>query len=58
MDLARKVHARWPHLLLVITSGHMRPAKAEIPDHGHFIGKPYLANELLGEVNDMMRKAG
>jgi hypothetical protein len=35
----------------------MRPAEAEIPDHGHFIGKPYRANELLDEVNDMMGKA-
>jgi hypothetical protein len=33
----------------------MRPAHAEIPDHSHFIGKPYRARELLGEVNDMMR---
>jgi CheY-like chemotaxis protein len=57
MDLARQVHARWPHILLVITSGHLRPAEEEIPDHGHFIAKPYRATELLGEVNDMMRKA-
>jgi two-component system, response regulator PdtaR len=56
MELARKVHARWPHILLVITSGHLRPAHAEIPDHGHFIGKPYGTNELLAEVNDMMSK--
>jgi CheY-like chemotaxis protein len=57
MDLARQVHARWPNILLVITSGQIKPAEAEIPDHGHFIGKPYRANELLGEVNDMLRKA-
>jgi two-component system, response regulator PdtaR len=56
MDLARQVHARWPHILLVITSGHLRPAQAEIPDDGRFVAKPYRANELLGEVNDMMRK--
>ena len=56
MELARKVHARWPHILLVITSGHLRPAQAEIPDHGHFIGKPYGTNELLAEVYDMMSK--
>ena len=56
MDLARKVHARWPHILLVITSGHARPTEAEIPDHGRFIAKPYRANELLGEVNDMLRQ--
>jgi two-component system, response regulator PdtaR len=58
MDLARQVHARWPRILLVITSRHMKPAEAEIPDHGHFIGKPYGANELLDEVNDMIRKPG
>jgi len=57
MDLARQVHARWPSILLVITSGQIKPAEAEIPDHGHFIGKPYRANELLGEVNNMLRKA-
>jgi two-component system, response regulator PdtaR len=57
MDLARLVHARWPNILLVITSGQIKPAKAEIPDDGRFVGKPYRANELLGEVNDLMRKA-
>jgi CheY-like chemotaxis protein len=57
MGLARHVHARWPSILLVITSGQLKPTEAEIPDHGHFIGKPYQANELLGEVNDMMRRA-
>jgi two-component system, response regulator PdtaR len=57
MDLARQVHARWPNILLVITSGQIKPTEAEIPDHGHFIGKPYRAKELLGEVNDMLRKA-
>ncbi len=57
MDLARQVHARWPSILLVITSGQIKPAEAEIPDDGRFVGKPYRANELLGEVNDLMRKA-
>src|ERR1700722_12766824 len=50
MDLARKVHTRWPHILLVITSGQLKPAQAEIPDHGRFVGKPYRANELVGEL--------
>jgi CheY-like chemotaxis protein len=57
MDLARKVHAHWPHILLVITSGQIKPAQAEIPDDGCFVGKPYRANDLLEEVNDLMRKA-
>jgi two-component system, response regulator PdtaR len=58
MDLARQVHARWPHILLVITSVQDKPDPAEIPDDGRFVAKPYQPNELLGEVNDLMRKAG
>jgi len=40
MDLARKVHARWPNVLLVITSGNEKRSPAEIPDDGRFIAKP------------------
>ena len=56
MDLARQVHSRWPNILLVITSGKERPTRAEIPDDGRFVSKPYRADELLGEVNDLMAK--
>ena len=57
MDLARQVHTRWPRILLIITSGQIAPAQVEIPDHDRFVGKPYRARDLLGEVNDMTRKA-
>ena len=57
MDLAQEVHARWPDVLLVITSGQMRPSPADIPDDGRFIGKPYCATDLLSEVDDLMRKS-
>jgi CheY-like chemotaxis protein len=56
IELAREVHARWPHVLLVITSGRERPMRAEIPDDGRFVAKPYSAEELLGHVNDMLNK--
>jgi two-component system, response regulator PdtaR len=56
MDLARQVHARWPSVLLVITSGHVKPAQVDIPDDGRFVGKPYRATELLGEADDLMSK--
>jgi hypothetical protein len=42
---------------LVITSGQVKPTKAEIPDDGRFVGKPYRAKDLLGEVDELMRKA-
>jgi two-component system, response regulator PdtaR len=56
LELAREVHVRWPHVLLVLTSGRERPMRAEIPDGGRFVTKPYSAEELLGHVNDLMRK--
>ena len=56
MELAREVHARWPHILLVITSGRERPIRAEIPDDGRFVAKPYSADELLGQVTDLLHK--
>ena len=56
MDLAREVHARWPSVLLVITSGQIRPASAEIPDDGRFVAKPYRAQDILEQVNDLLQK--
>src|SRR5277367_1946469 len=54
MELARQVHRRWPHILLMITSGRERPS-AEIPDNGRFIAKPYRHKELVGRVNELLR---
>jgi CheY-like chemotaxis protein len=57
MELAHEVHARWPPILLVITSGRERPTGAEIPDDGRFVAKPYSGEELLGQVNHLMHKS-
>jgi two-component system, response regulator PdtaR len=56
LELARQVHARWPKVLLVITSGQVQPTKAEIADHGHFIRKPYRAKDLLGEIDGLLKE--
>jgi two-component system, response regulator PdtaR len=53
MDLARQVHERWPHLLLLITSGQRTPPDAEIPKAGRFLAKPYRAADLLREVDGL-----
>jgi two-component system, response regulator PdtaR len=57
MDLARQVHARWPKVLLVITSGQKTPSRAEIPDDGRFLAKPYAAEELINQVKDLLHKS-
>ena len=56
LELARQVHKRWPKVLLVITSGQIKPTEAEIADHGSFISKPYRAKELLGEINELFKE--
>ena len=47
MRLTRIVHARWPHIHLLMTSGRRTIDLAEIPDHGLFLHKPYGPEELL-----------
>jgi two-component system, response regulator PdtaR len=55
LELARQVHERWPHVLLILTSGQREPRRAEIPDDGRFIVKPYRAEELVGQVHELLR---
>jgi DNA-binding response OmpR family regulator len=57
MDLVRQVHDRWPRVLLVIISGQRKPTRAEIPDDGRFVVKPYAGEELFAQVDDLMRKS-
>ena len=55
MALAEQVHAKWPHILLLISSGYARPHPDEIPDHGHFVPKPYRTATVVEHICDMMR---
>lgn len=55
MDLAEQVYQRWPHVLLLISSGYARPHPDEIPDHGHFLPKPYRGATLVRQIVEMMQ---
>jgi CheY-like chemotaxis protein len=54
LELPRKVHERWPHVKLVITSGQVRPTDSQIADHGRFISKPYLPGQLVEQIDDLI----
>ena len=41
LALASLVRRRWPHILIVITSGHLRRESVSLPDDAVFIAKPY-----------------
>jgi CheY-like chemotaxis protein len=55
MALAERVYQRWPHVLLLISSGYARPHPDEIPDHGRFLPKPYRGETLVRHITEMMR---
>ncbi len=57
LELAREVHARWPAVKLIVTSGRLNLSAGEIPDAGHFVPKPYSPDALLEHVNEVLAGA-
>jgi CheY-like chemotaxis protein len=41
LELACLVRREWPHISVVITSGHLRPESGHLPEETVFIAKPY-----------------
>ena len=41
LELAAIVRRRWPHISLVITSGHLEPTCGLLPETAVFLAKPY-----------------
>ena len=46
LDLARVVRKRWPHIAIIIVSGHTQHADVEV-SNGVFFSKPYLRATIL-----------
>ncbi|MBJ6128377.1 response regulator [Microvirga splendida] len=41
LELACLVCREWPHISVVVTSGHFRPESGHLPEEAVFIAKPY-----------------
>jgi CheY-like chemotaxis protein len=41
LELASLVRREWPHIAVVITSGHLHPESGHLPEEAVFIAKPY-----------------
>lgn len=54
LELASQVHARWPRIKLMLTSGDVRPSAHQIADDGKFIPKPYVLNDLPKRLADLV----
>ena len=53
--LARHVAARWPHAVILVSSGRFEPAANDMPDGAVFLPKPYTSQEVLGVAHTMIR---
>lgn len=54
LDLARTVHSRWPHIRLLLTSGHHRLDDSHVPANGQFVRKPWGQGVLVARVKDLL----
>ena len=53
LELAHAIQHRWPSIQIVVTSGMMRPAANELPEHSHFVPKPYDFSRLTGFLREL-----
>jgi CheY-like chemotaxis protein len=53
LELARRVHAQWPQIGLVVTSGYERPSNDQIADGGLFLPKPFRPETVISAVQQV-----
>ena len=53
LELARIVHARWPEVKVVVTTGADGALGREAPEGGLFLAKPYSLSELSEAVHEL-----
>lgn len=55
LKLAQLVHERWPHIRLLLTSGHYRLDDGELPAEGRFLRKPWKQDALVGSIRNLLK---
>ena len=56
LSLAFTVRDRWPHIELIITSGHTMIDEVDLPVRGRFFSKPYHAPEIIRAMHLMVAR--
>jgi len=52
--LARRVAVSWPHISIVVASGHISPAPGSMPDKARFIAKPFSAELVHTHLQEIL----
>ena len=53
-DLARRTAEKWPHIAIVVASGHVKPGDDDLPEGATFIDKPFSSNLIRHHVRITM----
>lgn len=56
-ELAEVARSRWPHIAVVMMSGHSDASSGPVPMGAEFISKPYLLSHLVPTLRRMTRAA-
>jgi DNA-binding NtrC family response regulator len=58
LGLVHEVHQRRPDIGLIVTSGAVTVADADLPDSGTFLPKPYPTDRMVSMVTRKLDKSG
>lgn len=53
-DLARHVDDHWPHIEIVIASGHVLPKDGDMPERATFLSKPFNRRTIYEHLARML----
>ena len=52
--VARETASRWPHIAIVVASGHVAPGPGDMPEGARFIGKPFTADMVHDHLREIL----
>ena len=54
LKLAAAVRNRWPPIMIVATSGHVKLGPGDLPEGGRFLPKPYSPAEITKTLRELI----
>lgn len=57
VQLARMVHERRPDVVVLVTSGAVKVQRADLPENGQFIPKPYRGEHVARLIDELVGAA-
>ncbi|WP_267422661.1 response regulator [Methylobacterium sp. GC_Met_2] len=52
--VARETARQWPHIAIVVASGHMQPGPDDMPEGARFIAKPFIAEMVHDHLKEIL----